>query len=551
MARVSGPSPDQLDQVADQYEALVGRHLSRVLELTLTGMGDRLDTDDLRLVAGLWADRVDTVLTPTLGLVLHAGSAGMRVQLRQRLGLTAATWPTLPVTAGSLADTYLDTARNRLVGVGDHLWNEARSQLLEGMRAGDDGPALAARVRQATGLALPRARTIARTEATAAINYGTWAEMVATGLPGEKEWVAVVDSHTRDDHLHADGQTVGVRDKFDIGGWPADRPHDPMLPAGQSVNCRCTLVFHLDLADTLLEPSVRDSAQAGVDSQILDLLFNAEAARQGISRAELDALLDLGPWLVQAEAQAQATQVAAADTYHLPGKHNQKDHGRRKKASPGPAGGNRGRGRPPTTPSASGGSGGGGEAGGRTFDDPAAAKQFLDDHYGQWKKKGLNDAEYAGLAFYQSPGFALMNGQLRGLPKGQIKADMTFNDQDLKRARKASGDLTKGIGKAPPLPEAVQVHRGFDADQFGDSLRPGARVTDQGFTSTSLTAAGVAPVGRAGRPARMRIELPKGTRAGAGSARELILPPGSSFEILGTSQEGGSLVVDARLVGAG
>lgn len=33
--------------------------------------------------------------------------------------------------------------------------------------------------------------------------------------------------------------------------------------------------------------------------------------------------------------------------------------------------------------------------------------------------------------------------------------------------------------------------------------------------------------------------LPKGTRAAAGSARELVLPPGSKFKVLDVKQRGG------------
>lgn len=59
-------------------------------------------------------------------------------------------------------------------------------------------------------------------------------------LPGwQKEWHAVHDSRTRFDHVKADGQRVGVNEPFDIGGYKAQYPHDPNLPARESVNCRC------------------------------------------------------------------------------------------------------------------------------------------------------------------------------------------------------------------------------------------------------------------------------------------------------------------------
>jgi hypothetical protein len=159
---------------------------------------------------------------------------------------------------------------------------------------------------------------------------------------------------------------------------------------------------------------------------------------------------------------------------------------------------------------------------------PTRDKAFLDKQYGEWKDS-LTPAQEKAMRFYQSPGFALMNGQLRGLDKKDIKADVSFNDSDLERARKASKDLTSAIKKAPPLPEATTVFRGFSADQFGD-LKAGAEISDKGFVSTSLTN-DVGSVGKAGRQATAEIVLPKGTRAAAGSSRELVLPPGSKFRV--------------------
>jgi hypothetical protein len=34
-----------------------------------------------------------------------------------------------------------------------------------------------------------------------------------------------------------------LHESFDVGGNPADYPGDGNLPAGESISCRCTLVF--------------------------------------------------------------------------------------------------------------------------------------------------------------------------------------------------------------------------------------------------------------------------------------------------------------------
>ncbi len=69
-----------------------------------------------------------------------------------------------------------------------------------------------------------RSITIARTEVISASNYGNHMGAKATGLPLEKEWVAVLDSRTRDDHADAHGQVRDIDDYYDVGGEKAMYP---------------------------------------------------------------------------------------------------------------------------------------------------------------------------------------------------------------------------------------------------------------------------------------------------------------------------------------
>src|SRR5262245_40024249 len=158
----------------------------------------------------------------------------------------------------------------------------------------------------------------------------------------------------------------------------------------------------------------------------------------------------------------------------------------------------------------------------------AGAKAFLDKHYSGWRES-LSPAQDKGLRFYQSPGFALMNGLLRGLDPGKLKASEHASDGDLDRARKATKDLTAAIRKAPPLPRDVTAYRGMDPGQFG-KLTVGQVISDPAFVSTSLTK-GAGAVGRAAKSVEAEVHLPAGTRAAGGSARELILAPGSRFRV--------------------
>jgi len=66
-----------------------------------------------------------------------------------------------------------------------------------------------------------------------------------TGVPQEevlfKEWSSVLDSRTRESHVLADGQRVGVNDPFIVGGELLRFPSDTSLGASLEnvINCRC------------------------------------------------------------------------------------------------------------------------------------------------------------------------------------------------------------------------------------------------------------------------------------------------------------------------
>lgn len=93
-----------------------------------------------------------------------------------------------------------------------------------------------------------RATRIARTESTGAYNAGALEAGLEEGA-GVKRWTATAGPRTRLDHLAADGQCVPIRDTFTVGGASMQKPGDPTASPGETVNCRCTLVFGTDCDD--------------------------------------------------------------------------------------------------------------------------------------------------------------------------------------------------------------------------------------------------------------------------------------------------------------
>lgn len=79
-------------------------------------------------------------------------------------------------------------------------------------------------------------------------------ELAGMGADLIKRWVTAQDGRTRPSHAAIHGQERELDEPFSVGdgatastppggpGFPADAPLDPGLPAGDRINCRCTVV---------------------------------------------------------------------------------------------------------------------------------------------------------------------------------------------------------------------------------------------------------------------------------------------------------------------
>jgi uncharacterized protein with gpF-like domain len=99
-------------------------------------------------------------------------------------------------------------------------------------------------------IARSRAMTIARTEVHEASQSAQFEAIQETGLHVTKEWLAVSDTRTREDHADASGQHQNMEDPFlieDSSTGGVDElmfPGDPDGPAHQVINCRCITLFN-------------------------------------------------------------------------------------------------------------------------------------------------------------------------------------------------------------------------------------------------------------------------------------------------------------------
>ncbi len=117
----------------------------------------------------------------------------------------------------------------------------------ESIEAGDSPHRMSVRIREQLGGfdARKRAKKIARTETTMALNSGHEAEreeLVAEGLVSGKQWLTIGDSDVRAEHAALSGNVVAPRADFSVGSSLAPYPGHWGLPAGQRINCRCTTI---------------------------------------------------------------------------------------------------------------------------------------------------------------------------------------------------------------------------------------------------------------------------------------------------------------------
>lgn len=239
---------EEMDLTAEEFEELVlrGMEFAAGKVLSTADIEEALaeaDQSALDLFLTVWAIYVTDTLMPALDASMI--SAGLEVV--QRLASVLDNPLTLLTDQALDTEQYLKQAQNRLVGIGNELWFNARTQLAEGIALGESQPKLAQRVRDAVGVTAPRARTIARTESHGARNVAAMAtlqrfESAYAVPPGvmRKQWQATEDERTRHTHNEADGQTVTFSDPFTVGGFSLAFPGDPAGPPQEVINCRCT-----------------------------------------------------------------------------------------------------------------------------------------------------------------------------------------------------------------------------------------------------------------------------------------------------------------------
>jgi HK97 family phage portal protein len=142
-----------------------------------------------------------------------------------------------------IRDYIVSKTAEKVVGVADFTKQMIKSVVTKAYEDNENSDFIAKQIRgQYAEFSDYRAYRIARTETTAASNFGSISGAKATGLEPKKQWIAAMDSRTRHSHAAMHDQEVGVNEKFSNGmDYPGEYGH-----GGDSINCRCVLGYSTD-----------------------------------------------------------------------------------------------------------------------------------------------------------------------------------------------------------------------------------------------------------------------------------------------------------------
>ena len=143
---------------------------------------------------------------------------------------------------------YIAKGKLKLEGISRTLRKKMQAIIEKGREEGQTLAQMSRDLRKAAPtLATFRAHTIARTETHNAASWANHKYHVdisdSVGLELAKKWVSVSDLRTRPAHSSANGQTVRMHEKFQVGGADMEYAGDPAGGIKNTINCRCVIVY--------------------------------------------------------------------------------------------------------------------------------------------------------------------------------------------------------------------------------------------------------------------------------------------------------------------
>jgi len=200
------------------------------------------DTDDViaRVVLDIKLENAK-IKVINQSFFMKGSELGIRQSLTEILGLTGKELSERAEVALRRAaiKRSLLTSSHKITSVNTTTQNIVAGQLRQGLDAGEDLNALAARIKSKLGGNRKKAQSIARTQTGGAVSSGRHEGNVVAGVK-TKDWVTSGDGQVRSSHVTAGRQKpIPVNERFVVGSDRLMYPGDPAGSAAEIINCRC------------------------------------------------------------------------------------------------------------------------------------------------------------------------------------------------------------------------------------------------------------------------------------------------------------------------
>lgn len=218
-----------------RFARVIGKHFAKELNLVIKTMlnsksyKDNTDINTLlALIQNTITDNKSSLIRFTEPIYQQASADA------DALAISAINRVATPTAS----EVVVKEMTNKVTNISNHTYRLIRTQVKDGINAGESMEQIADRIKQVYKFNASRARTIAQTETATVVNRTTNERYVKEGVK-KKEWIDTGDSQTRSSHL--------------LNGAVGPVPYNYMYSNGQyfpgdgngggaeNINCRCCL----------------------------------------------------------------------------------------------------------------------------------------------------------------------------------------------------------------------------------------------------------------------------------------------------------------------
>jgi 8-oxo-dGTP pyrophosphatase MutT (NUDIX family) len=268
--KITGLSHTEVDELVDVFSTLMRQEMRKCCRLaaddvtasfsTVVADGELFSAmDSISIIPDTWRQGVLATLLPFLEKIFSLSAAKVATPLGD-------------VTPVKMTN-YLADMQNVVMSFSSDMWDAAKASLIVGAQDGESIAQLAARVEAVATVKAKKAHVIAQTTVIAAVNGGEWKQMMesasALDLAMTKEWVSTHDVRTRLTHEQADGQTVPLNEKFQVGDTLLDFPGDPNGDPSEIISCRCTTVYDAEVDDQITASTTSPETLSDVSAAVV------------------------------------------------------------------------------------------------------------------------------------------------------------------------------------------------------------------------------------------------------------------------------------------